>query len=127
MESTRIDKWLWAARFYKTRRLAHDAITAGHVHINGQRVKPARLLRRDEIVTIKKAMVEFEIVVTDLSDKRGSASVAQTLYRETPQSIVRREQIQRQRSLQAHAPAPPRRPDKRQRGRIIRFQRHNQG
>lgn len=123
MENTRIDKWLWAARFYKTRRLATEAINAGHVQVNGQRVKAARPVKLADTIHIKKHTVEFSVIVEKIMGKRGSASIAQTLYQETAASIAHREQMQQQRKLQASPPSPNKRPDKRSRGKIIRFQR----
>jgi len=118
--STRLDKWLWAARFFKTRRLATEAVQGGHVHVNGARVKPARpVLVNDELV-ITKGLFKFTIHVLGLSDKRGSATIAQQLYKETDASIKRREDLNMQRKNQTIA-APVKRPDKRERAKIIRF------
>ena len=91
----RVDKWLWAARFFKTRSVAATAVSGGHVYIDGQRVK--RLCHRrgtafvGQTVDITRGEVEFSVVVEALADKRGPAAVAQTLYQETEQSIARRE------------------------------------
>jgi len=118
--TTRLDKWLWAARFFKTRRLATEAVQGGHVHVNGVRVKPARpILVNDELV-ITKGLFKFTIHVLELSDKRGSATIAQQLYKETDASIKRREDLNLQRKNQTIA-APVKRPDKRERAKIIRF------
>jgi len=118
--STRLDKWLWAARFFKTRRLATEAVQGGHVHVNGARVKPARpILVNDELV-ITKGLFKFTIHVLELSDKRGSATIAQQLYKETEASIKHREDLNLQRKNQTIA-APVKRPDKRERAKIIRF------
>jgi len=125
METTRIDKWLWAARFYKTRRLATEAINAGHVLVNGQRIKASRPVRLTDTIHIKKHMIEFTIVVEKIMAKRSSASIAQTLYLETAGSIAQREKILQQRKLQSTPPAPDKRPNKRARGKIIRFQRQS--
>ena len=120
----RIDKWLWAARFFKTRGLATDAINGGHVHVNGHRVKPSRAINEGEEVRIQKGHVEMMVVVQALSDKRGPASAAQTLYEETEASRQAREQQAEQRRLLSQSMhRPERRPDKRQRRHIIRFQR----
>jgi len=120
----RIDKWLWAARFFKTRGLATDAINGGHVHVNGHRVKPSRAINEGEQVRIQKGHVEMIVVVQALLDKRGPASVAQTLYEETEASRLAREQQAEQRRLLSQSThRPERRPDKRQRRHIIRFQR----
>ncbi len=120
----RIDKWLWAARFFKTRGLAAEAINGGHVHVNGNRVKPSRAVSEGDELRIQKGHVEMIVVVQALSDKRGPAPVAQTLYEETEASRVAREhQAEQRRLLSQSMHKPERRPDKRQRRRIIRFQR----
>lgn len=89
----RLDKWLWAARFYKTRRQATDEIAAGRVHVNGQPAKPSRDVRIGDRLSLRQGNVPTEriIVVRALSDVRGPAPVAQSLYDETPQSILARE------------------------------------
>ncbi len=114
----RLDKWLWAARFFKTRRLATEAIAGGHVHLDGQRVKPSRPVRVGDRLEIRKGEVRFEIDVLALSERRGPASKAAKLYRETPESLARREREREARRLVAQAPAPARRPDKRARRRL---------
>ncbi len=86
----RLDKWLWAARFFKTRARAVLAIDAGHVLVNGERVKPAREIRIDERVRIRIANQVWEVCVRGLSDVRGSASVAQSLFLETEASVLER-------------------------------------
>ena len=122
MDKTRLDKWLWAARFYKTRTLATEAITGGHVHVNGQRVKPARQIQIGDVLTIRKPPEEFIISVVQLSERRGPASAAQQLYTEAETSRQQRELLREQRrQLALHNPRPDKRPDKRQRRRIIRF------
>ena len=80
MDAGRIDKWLWAARFYKTRGLATDAVLGGHVHLNGNRVKPARDVRVGDTVQIRIGTFEWVVEVRGVSGTRGPASVAQTLY-----------------------------------------------
>lgn len=123
-EKVRIDKWLWAARFFKTRGLATDAINGGHVHVNGSRVKPSRAVNEGDELRIQKGHVEMVVIVQALSGKRGPASVAQTLYEETEESCEAREQQAEQRRLLAQGThRSERRPDKRQRRHIIRFQR----
>lgn len=119
--SVRLDKWLWAARFFKTRQLAVQAITGGHVHIDGQRVKPSRLVKKDVQLDITKAGYRFVVQVVQLSAKRGSASIAQQLYEETPASIVAREKIITQRKQYNASVIQDKKPDKRTRCRIIRF------
>lgn len=98
-ESVRIDKWLWAARFFKTRSMATDAVDAGKVRLNGDRVKPARNVKTGDTLDIDNGATEWEVVVQGLSDKRGSASVAQTLYAETEQSAAERQKKAEQRKL----------------------------
>jgi len=120
----RLDKWLWAARFYKTRKLATEAVQGGHVHVLGQnkgsRVKPSRSLSVGDKLVITKGLYKFTVNVLQLSDKRGSASIAQQLYQETAESLAQREMVSLQRKAQNIA-APTNKPDKRQRARIIRF------
>lgn len=98
-DSVRIDKWLWAARFFKTRSLATDAVDGGKVRLNGERVKPARSVKPGDTLDIDNGSTEWEVVVQDLADKRGSASVAQTLYTETEKSIAERQRKAEQRKL----------------------------
>jgi ribosome-associated heat shock protein Hsp15 len=122
MTGTRIDKWLWAARFYKTRSMAAKACELGRVESHGQPVKPAREVRAGDMLTVETAGGKYEVEVTGLSEVRGSAAVAQTLYRETEESKVARQKEAEQRRLnRAFTPAPPTRPSKRDRRRIIRF------
>jgi len=99
MESTRIDKWLWAARFFKTRSAATDAVVGGHVHVGGARVKPSRELRVGETVEIVQGRARRTVVVAGLADRRGPATVAATLYDETPESLEAREQLRLERQL----------------------------
>jgi ribosome-associated heat shock protein Hsp15 len=96
-DSIRIDKWLWAARFFKTRSLATDAVDGGKVRVNGERVKPARGVKIGETIFVDNGSTEWEVVVQGLADKRGSASIAQTLYSETEKSIAEREKKAEQR------------------------------
>lgn len=88
----RIDKWLWAARFFKTRSLAAQAVDGGKVHLNGERCKPAREIRVGDGLRVRAGETEWEMVVRALSDRRGPASVAQGLYEETAASRARREE-----------------------------------
>jgi ribosome-associated heat shock protein Hsp15 len=122
-QPVRLDKWLRAARFYKTRLLATEAVNGGHVHVNGQRGKPSKVVHLDDEIVIRKDSVKFEIKVTGLSDKRGSAQLAQALYIEHPHSLEQREleRLQR-RSLKLANPHPSRRPDKRQRRQLKAWQ-----
>ncbi|HMT17865.1 MAG TPA: RNA-binding S4 domain-containing protein, partial [Ottowia sp.] len=102
-ERQRIDKWLWAARFYKTRALAVQEIERGRVQVAGSDVKPARELKAGDVVTLRQGPVRREVVVRALSAQRGPAPVAQQLYAETPASIAAREQAATARRL---APEP---------------------
>jgi ribosome-associated heat shock protein Hsp15 len=95
----RIDKWLWAARFYKTRSAATDAVLGGRVHINGGRVKPAKDVRPGDEIELTVGVVHRVVEVLALSDKRGPATVAATLYCETPESIEARERAVAERRL----------------------------
>jgi ribosome-associated heat shock protein Hsp15 len=99
MDAVRIDKWLWAARFFKTRSLATDAVDVGRVRINGERIKPARSVKAGDTLTIDNGSTEWEVVVQGLSDVRGPASVAQSLYAETEASIAKRQQEAERRKL----------------------------
>jgi ribosome-associated heat shock protein Hsp15 len=92
MESIRIDKWLWAARFFKTRALATEAVVGGRVHVNGERVKPAKLIHTDDVLEITRGTERWTVCVLQLAERRGPASVAQTLYSETEESRTAREQ-----------------------------------
>lgn len=126
LAKTRLDKWLWAARFYKTRQLAAEAINGGHVHINGQRIKPSREVQVTNELTIHKIPFTFEITVEALSVKRGPAKEAMKLYSESEVSMQKRETLAEQRKLNAaQFPHAARRPDKRNRRRIIRFKNIN--
>jgi ribosome-associated heat shock protein Hsp15 len=98
-DSVRIDKWLWAARFFKTRSMATDAVECGKVRLNGDRIKPARNVKVGDILDIDNGATEWEVEVYGLTDKRGSASVAQTLYAETAQSIAQRQKKTEQRQF----------------------------
>ncbi|NKI34667.1 RNA-binding S4 domain-containing protein [Wenzhouxiangella sp. XN79A] len=120
MDSVRIDKWLWAARFFKTRSLAQAALRGGHVSINGQGCKPARSVAVGDRLRITRGEVQFEVVVDGLSDRRGPAPAAQALYTETENSREQREQRAELRRMGAQV-GPGRRPDKRNRRRIRRF------
>ena len=118
-DSQRLDKWLWAARFYKTRLLAVEAINGGHVHVNGQHAKPARLVRIGDEIEISKGLYRWYVVVQALAQRRGPATEAQQLYAEQADSRQQREAMRAERKLVA--PALSKRPDKRQRRKIIRF------
>jgi ribosome-associated heat shock protein Hsp15 len=123
-DSVRVDKWLWAARFFKTRALAREAVKGGKVQIDGHRVKPGRGLKLGDCLSIRRGEEEYVVAVRDLGDRRVSATLAQEKFTEDPQSKARREAAAEQRKLEYEAKAQrQRRPDKRQRRQIIRFTR----
>jgi ribosome-associated heat shock protein Hsp15 len=99
VQGVRVDKWLWAARFFKTRSLATEAVLAGHVHVGGKRVKPSKELRVGETVEVRRGELRWTITVTALSDRRGPATAAATLYEEAAASIAAREQQRLERKL----------------------------
>jgi ribosome-associated heat shock protein Hsp15 len=99
MDKVRIDKWLWAARFYKTRSLASEDIAKGRVQVNGVEVKPARDVRSGDTVVIRRDALVRTVVVSGISDKRGPAPVAQLLYEETSESVQMRLQAAEQRRM----------------------------
>ena len=99
MEQVRIDKWLWAARFYKTRSAATAAVLGGRVHLNGARVKPSKEVAIDDTVEVTVQALKRTVKVTGLANRRGSAQVAATLYAETPESTTAREQHALERRL----------------------------
>ena len=115
-DGVRIDLWLWAARFYKTRSLAKQAVAGGKVVVGGQDVKPSRALKPGDRLSIRRGVESFEVEVLALADKRGSAPVARTLYAESPESIARRATEQEKRRMEATGyRAPAGKPDKRAR------------
>ncbi len=123
MTGTRIDKWLWAARFFKTRALASKACDLNRILSNGHEAKSAREVRVGDMLGIKSEAGEFEVEVLLLSEMRGPAAVAQTLYRETEASKVKRQQAAEARKLnpELFEPAPAGRPSKRDRRLIHSF------
>ena len=120
-DKPRMDKWLWAARFFKTRSLAKDAIEGGKVHCEGQRVKVSKEVNIGLILTIRQGFEDKTVKVTALSEVRRGASEAQALYEETPDSVAKREDHAAQRKAQnlAH---PDHRPNKKERRQIHKFQ-----
>ncbi len=120
----RIDKWLWSARFFRTRSLAKKAIESGKVHIDGQRVKTSKEISVGDVITIRQgsatSISEKIVVVQGLSEQRGNATIAQTLYQETEESIARREFYHQQRKL-ANLARPDTKPNKKQRRELQRL------
>ncbi|MGH1538018.1 MAG: RNA-binding S4 domain-containing protein [Gammaproteobacteria bacterium] len=118
-EKIRVDKWLWAARFFKTRAAAADAVNGGKVHVNGQRVKSSRPIQQGDQLEVTRGQIQSVVDVLLLSDKRGPAKVAQNLYKETTESIEQRELKSQQRKLlNASMPKSQGKPNKHQRRKI---------
>jgi ribosome-associated heat shock protein Hsp15 len=123
----RVDKWLWCARFFKTRSLAADAVSGGKVHVNRERVKPSRTVRPGDLLEITVGFDVITVEVRSIPSRRGPATEARQCFAETEASIARRERVREQRRLAAMAaPQTDGRPDKRTRRELLRFQR-NQG
>ena len=122
VEAVRLDKWLWAARIYKTRALAREMIEGGKVHYNGQRSKPGKVVELNATLTIRQGNDERTIVVKDITEQRRPASEAVALYEETAESIEKREKMALARKMNALTmPHPDRRPDKKERRDLMRF------
>ena len=117
----RIDKWLWAARFYKTRSLAADAITSGKVELNGERTKPAKSVKPGDSIRMRSGVFEQVVEVKALSDKRGPATVAQTLYAETADSAAARAKLAERMRYEMPAGTETGRPSKKDRRDIARL------
>jgi len=127
LEKLRIDKWLWAARFYKTRSIASDAVNGGKVHLNNDRVKAAKAVTVGDILKIRRGNDVWEVKVLSLFDKRRQASLAQTMYEELDESIKQREaSTANRRAMNAGMSPATHRPSKKERRHIIRFKRANQ-
>ncbi|USD21310.1 RNA-binding protein [Microbulbifer variabilis] len=125
MEKVRIDKWLWAARFFKTRSIAKQAIEGGKVHADGHRVKASKDLTVGALLSIRQGWDLIEVEVIALSDQRRGADIARTLYREAEDSIARREKERTERQA-ANAGIQRERPNKKQRRQIHRFLREQE-
>jgi ribosome-associated heat shock protein Hsp15 len=125
MDRVRIDKWLWAARFAKTRSAATELVLAGHVKVGGERVKPAREVVAGETVEIRLGMTRRVVTVTGLADRRGPAKVAATLYEETPESREERERVRLENRLARPLGADlGARPTKQDRRRLEALRKH---
>jgi ribosome-associated heat shock protein Hsp15 len=123
-ERMRLDKWLWAARFFKTRQLAIDAINGGKVHLNGQRAKPGKDITVGAKLSINKDQYTWDITVAVLSAQRRPAPEAALLYEETPESLAKRQaEVARRREEKEFGIQPESRPNKRERRLIHRFKR----
>lgn len=122
-EKVRLDKWLWAARFFKTRRLALEAVSGGKVHLNGKRTKPGYALQKGDHLTIRRAQFEYEITVSELSKQRRPASEAALLYQESEASQSKRQALalQLKEERQDRGPSPRGRPSKRDRRQLMRL------
>ncbi len=121
-DSTRLDRWLWAARFYKTRSAAKHAIEGGKIHCGGQRAKPSKEVHVGIELAISRGDVEQTVIVTGIAQRRGSAAQAEPLYRETAESVARRTAAAAQRRLiGASLTAPQTRPDRRGRRELMRL------
>lgn len=122
MSTVRIDRWLWAARFFKTRSLAKTAVEGGKVHLDGQRSKPARTIRIGQQVEVRRGTVTMTVIVKDVAEQRGSAQIAQMLYEETPESIEKREIMSSRRKMErAGLQVPSTRPNKKDRRDLRRM------
>ncbi|MDC0662875.1 ribosome-associated heat shock protein Hsp15 [Marinobacter sp. SS21] len=125
-QRVRLDKWLWAARLFKTRSLAKDAIEGGKVHYNNQRCKPGKMVEAGAELRLRQGWQERIVVVDGISDRRRGAPEAQKLYHETADSVRKREDLAWQRKTMQAAQLPPaRRPSKKDRRDIKRFQEQN--
>lgn len=118
----RVDKWLWAARFFKTRSRAKEAVVGGKVHIDGERVKPARSIHRGQTLTITLPSHQVVVVVKELLDQRGPARVAQTMYEETESSIAKRtEQAEQRKAARAGLVFSQRKPSRADRRKLAQL------
>jgi ribosome-associated heat shock protein Hsp15 len=120
--TVRLDKWLWAARFFKTRQIAIDAINAGRIEVNGERAKPAKSIKPGDELMVRRPPYEFKLVVKAVSEKRGSATIARELFEETAASIAAREKLQAE-LREMPAPIFKGRPTKRDRRTLETWQR----
>lgn len=121
-KGVRLDKWLWAARFFKTRTLARDNINAGKVQYNGSKAKPGKIVETGALIRVPQGFDEKVVKIIALSEQRQAAPIAQTLYEETAESLEKRQDNAAARKINAfHSPKPDNRPDKKQRREIIKL------
>jgi len=122
VQNVRLDKWLWAARFYKTRALAREMIEGGKVHYNGQRSKPGKVVELNAMLTLRQGNDERTVIIQGITEQRRPADEAVTLYAETAESVEKREKMAQARKLNALTmPHPDRRPDKKERRDLMKF------
>ncbi|MTB66226.1 ribosome-associated heat shock protein Hsp15 [Providencia sp. wls1943] len=125
-EPARLDKWLWVARFYKTRSIAREMIDGGKVHYNGQRSKPGKIVELGAMIKVRQGNDERIVEVLEISNQRKGAPEAQLLYRETVESLEQREKMAMARKMNALTmPHPDRRPDKKERRTLLKFKHTN--
>lgn len=122
IQNVRLDKWLWAARFYKTRSIARNMVDGGKVHYNDQRTKPSKIVELGAQIRLRQGNEEKTVIIEQISDQRRGAPIAQTLYKETEESLKMREENAQKHKLNAlYSPSPDKRPDKKQRRDLIKF------
>ncbi|UBX50442.1 ribosome-associated heat shock protein Hsp15 [Providencia alcalifaciens] len=125
-EQVRLDKWLWVARFYKTRSIAREMIDGGKVHYNGQRSKPGKIVELGAMIKVRQGNDERIVEVLEISNQRKGAPEAQLLYRETVESLEQRDKMAMARKMNALTmPHPDRRPDKKERRTLLKFKHTN--
>ena len=121
-QAVRLDKWLWAARFYKTRALAREMIEGGKVHYNGQRSKPGKIVELNATLTLRQGNDDRTVLIVGITEQRRPANEASALYEETQESIEKREKVALARKMNALTmPHPDRRPDKKERRDLMKF------